>query len=89
MTGRAIDPIDGFRFFILSNDHKPAHVHVRRGKGRGAFEVKIDISGDEAILMKGEEHSRLAADAKLRKKAMKLVNENIEELQKVWREIYG
>jgi hypothetical protein len=39
--------------------------------------------------MKGEEYSRLAADARLRRKAMKLVNENIEELQKVWREIYG
>ncbi len=89
MTGRAIDPIDGFRFFILSNDHRPAHVHVRRGRGKGAFEVKIDISGSEAILVKGEESSRAAADAKLRKKAISLVNENLEELQTVWRKIRG
>jgi hypothetical protein len=89
MTGRAIDPIDGFRFFILSNDHSPAHVHVRSGKGKGAFEVKIDISGSEAILVKGEEYSRAASDAKLRKKAIKLVDENLEELQTVWRKIHG
>lgn len=89
MTGRAIDPIDGFRFFILSNDHQPAHVHVRRGKGKGAFEVKIDISGSEAIFVKGEEYNRAASDAKLRKKAIRLVNENLEQLQKVWKEIHG
>ncbi|MEL7053154.1 MAG: DUF4160 domain-containing protein [Cyanobacteria bacterium J06634_6] len=89
MTGRAIEPIDGFRFFVLSNDHEPAHVHVRKGKGKGAFEVKIDISGSEAILVKGEEHSRAAADAKLRRKAMKLVNEHLKELQQVWKRIHG
>lgn len=89
MTGRAIDPIDGFRFFILSNDHEPAHVHVRKGKGKGAFEVKINISGSEATLVKGEEYSRAAADAKLRKKALKLVDENLKELQIVWERIHG
>jgi len=89
MTGRAIDPIDGFRFFILSNDHTPAHVHVRKGKGKGAFEVKINISGFEATLMKGEENSRAASDAKLRKKALRLVNENLEALKLVWEEIHG
>ena len=89
MTGRAIDPIDGFRFFILSNDHTPAHVHVGKGKGKGAFEVRVDISGTEAILMKGEEFSRAASDAKLRRKAMNMVSENIEQLQEVWKEIHG
>ena len=89
MTGRAIPPIDGLRFFILSNDHEPAHVHVRKGKGKGAFEVRVDISGDEAILMKGEEYSRAASDAKLRKKAIRLVNENLTELKEVWEEIHG
>lgn len=89
MTGRAIDPIDGFRFFILSNDHTPAHVHVRSGKGKGAFEVKIDISGVRAILVKGEEYSRAASDSKLCRKAIELVDKNLEELQKVWRKIHG
>ncbi len=89
MTGRAIDPIDGFRFFILSNDHQPAHVHVRKGRGKGAFEVKIDISKAEATLVRGEEHSRAASDAKLRKKAIRLVNENLRQLQKVWEEMHG
>ena len=89
MTGRSIDPIDGFRFFILSNDHTPAHVHVRKGKGKGAFEVRVDISGTEAILMKGEENSRAASDAKSRRKALRLVNEHLQELKIVWKEIHG
>lgn len=54
-----------------------------------AFEVKIDISGSEAALVRGEVYSRAASDAKLRGKALKLVDENLEALQAVWREIHG
>jgi hypothetical protein len=41
--------INGFAFFMPSNDHEPAHVHVRKAE----FKVKIDISGDQAKVMGG------------------------------------
>lgn len=39
--------------------------------------------------MKGEECNRAASDAELRRKAIELVNENLAELQIVWKEIHG
>ncbi|PZO20163.1 MAG: hypothetical protein DCF25_07015 [Leptolyngbya foveolarum] len=72
---------DGFRFFMPSNDHEPNHVHVEKGE----FATKIDISGDQAILMKGEESKRTAKDPKLRKKALRLANTYLQTLKEEWR----
>lgn len=72
--------IDGFRFFMPSNDHAPSHVHVEKGD----FATKIDISGAEAVLMKGEEARRIAKDPKLRKKALRLANTNLQKLKEEW-----
>lgn len=58
--------VEDFRFFIPSNDHAPAHVHVQKG----SFATKIDISGSRAEWMVGEENKRAASDRKLRKKAI-------------------
>ncbi len=74
--------IGGFRFFMPPNDHEPSHVHVEKGD----FATKIDISGDEATLMKGEENKRAAKDPKLKKKALRLANDNLQELKAEWRE---
>ena len=82
--GQAIKPIDGFKFILPSNDHRPNHVHVSKGN----FEVRIDISGNEALLMKGEENSRAASDAKMRRKALTLVNNNLRAIQKAWEDIH-
>jgi hypothetical protein len=30
---------DGYQFFFYSNEHRPIHVHVRRGGGEAVFEV--------------------------------------------------
>jgi len=83
--GQAIKPIQGFKFILPSNDHLPNHVHVYKGE----FEVRIDISGKNAVLMKGEEGSRAASDAKMRRTALKLVNENLLAIQQAWRDIHG
>lgn len=64
------------------NDHEPSHVHVEKGD----FAAKIDISGDEAVLMKGEENKRTAKDPKHKKKALRLANINLQELKEEWRE---
>lgn len=39
--------LNGFAFFMPSNDHEPAHVHVRSAE----FKIKIDISGEQAEVM--------------------------------------
>jgi hypothetical protein len=36
---------NGFRFFFYSNEHRPLHVHVRKGGGEAVFEV-----GEEIVL---------------------------------------
>ena len=35
---------NGFRFFFYSNEHRPIHVHVRKGGGEAVFEVLISNS---------------------------------------------
>nr|WP_228025269.1 DUF4160 domain-containing protein [cf. Phormidesmis sp. LEGE 11477] len=74
--------VDGFRFFIPPNDHEPDHVHVEKGD----FATKIDISGDQAVLMKGEKTRRAAKDPKLKKRALRLANDNLQKLKAEWRE---
>ncbi len=59
-----------------------SHVHVEKGD----FATKIDISGDEAVLMKGEENKRTAKDLKLRKKSLRLANVNLQKLKEEWQE---
>ena len=75
--------LNGFKVVIFSDDHDPPHVHIRKGD----FEVKIDISGDHAALVAGEENSQRAADQKLRKQALKIANDNLTMLMNEWREI--
>lgn len=75
--------INGFKVVIFSDDHDPPHVHVRKSN----FEVKINISGEQAELMPGEESSRRAADKKLRKQALEIVDDNLASLMDEWRKI--
>ena len=78
-----IPPINGFKFVVYFDDHTPLHVHVKKDK----FEVKIDIEGDEAILMKGEENRRVAANKRYIKQALELVNDNLKTIKSRWEEI--
>ena len=78
-----ISPIDGFKFVIYFDDHSPLHVHVKKD----SFEVKVNIEGEVAVLMRGEEKRRVASNKKYVKQALKLVNENIETIKQRWEDI--
>ena len=68
--------LNGFQFFMPSNDHEPAHVHVRKAE----FKIKIDISGERAKIM--DESSK---DRKLQKQALKIADSNLTLLKTAWR----
>ena len=42
----------GFRFFFYSNDHRPIHVHVRKGGGEAVFEVENGVILRESVGLK-------------------------------------
>jgi hypothetical protein len=46
---------DGFRFFFYSNDHKPIHVHVRKGGGEAIFNVEGSVALRESVGLKTKE----------------------------------
>ena len=46
---------NGFRFFFYSNEHRPIHVHVRKGGGEAVFEVEGEIVLRESAGLKTKE----------------------------------
>ena len=46
---------NGFRFFFYSNEHRPIHVHVRKGDGEAVFEVEGGITLRESVGLKTNE----------------------------------
>ena len=67
---------DGFRFFFYSNEHRPIHVHVRRGAGEAVFNVEESIELRESQNMKVSELS----------KAQRLAEENRQLIVAKWHE---
>lgn len=65
----------GIKFIIYSDDHVPDHCHAKSAD----FEVKIDISGEEPMIMNvavgGSKESRF------QKTALKLAQARIDELK--------
>jgi len=49
---------DGYRFFFYSNEHRPIHVHVRRGGGEAVFDVEERIELRESQGLKVNELAR-------------------------------
>ena len=49
---------EGFRFFFYSNDHRPVHVHVRRGSGEAVFDVQDGVELRESQGLKVQELAR-------------------------------
>jgi len=49
---------DGFRFFFYSNDHRPIHVHVRKGDGEAVFVVEGTVALRESVGLKVQELRR-------------------------------
>lgn len=63
--------IDGFQFFMPSNDHSPAHVR------NAEFNTRIDISGEDAKLMD------VSGNQKLEKRALKIATTPIASIKKL------
>ena len=49
---------DGYRFFFYSNEHRPIHVHVRRGGGEAVFDIEERIELRESQGLKVKELAR-------------------------------
>ena len=65
----------GIKFIIYSDDHDPDRCHAKSAD----FEVKIDISGDEPILM--DVATDGSKEAKFQKNALKLARMRLNELK--------
>ena len=70
---------DGFRFFFYSNEHRPIHVHVRRGDGEAVFNVEEAVELRESQNMKVSELS----------KAQRLAKANRQLILEKWHEHLG
>jgi hypothetical protein len=51
--------IEGYRFFFYSNEHRPIHVHVRRGDGEAIFKVENTVELRESVGLKVQELARV------------------------------
>ena len=47
-----------YRFFFYSNEHRPIHVHVRRGGGEAVFDMESGVELRESIGLKVQELAR-------------------------------
>lgn len=70
---------DGFTFFFYSNEHRPIHVHVRRGGGEAVFNVEESVELRESQNMNVSELS----------KAQRLAEENRQLILEKWHEHIG
>lgn len=72
------------RVLVNPGDHDPLHVHVISSE----FEVKIDISGDQAcVLEKGQKHQN-TTNAKHTRAALALCQANLQYLKAEARKYY-
>ena len=46
---------NGYRFFFCSNEHRPIHVHVRKGGGEAVFNVDGEVVLRESVGLKTRE----------------------------------
>jgi hypothetical protein len=73
---------DGFDVMIYTDDHPPAHVHVRKAGG----EVVINLGDDETPPSIREVHGMKKQDTR---KAVIIVEDNQVYLLSMWGEIHG
>ncbi|WP_404423080.1 DUF4160 domain-containing protein [Nibricoccus sp. IMCC34717] len=69
---------EGFRFFFYSNDHAPAHVHVRKGSGEAVF-----VLAPEVLLQRSE-----GLTPQELSKAHRLTKENRDLIIRAWYEFF-
>jgi len=70
---------DGYRFFFYSNDHRPIHIHVRRGGGEAVFDVETGVELRESQGLKVKELAR----------AEELAREHRKLIIQKWHEYVG
>ena len=46
---------NGYKFFFYSNEHRPIHVHVRKGGGEAVFNVEGEVVLRESVGLKTRE----------------------------------
>ncbi len=78
--------IDGNRIVVNPGDHLPIHVYVQN-KDK-SLEVKIDISGDQAVPMRPAKDKRIKTTSAFTKLALKLCQNNLQFLQNAVRIYY-
>lgn len=66
----------GFRFFFYSNEHRPIHVHVRKGSGEAVFTVEGRVELRESVGFKVHEL----------RQAQDLARENRDLIVRKWHE---
>ncbi|HMC27114.1 MAG TPA: DUF4160 domain-containing protein [Verrucomicrobiae bacterium] len=69
----------GYRFFFYSNEHRPIHVHVRKGGGEAVFELEGEIELRESVGFKVPELRR----------AQHLARANLDVIIRCWNEHIG
>lgn len=73
--------VDGYKVLVYTNDHAPAHVHVRKNDAQ----LRVLI-GDAAILWDvtcGSPNSKTVA------RMVELVAEHLDACNALWRMLYG
>lgn len=75
----------GMDLLIYSNDHDPAHAHVRKG-GEWMLKVKLGEAGNPSTIDE-DTYSDLVS-VKWRKLALKLVEDNLDDCWDAWKRFH-
>lgn len=65
------------RIIVYPGDHPPTHVHVKDDQ----YEVKVDISGDTAQVIRPSKRERFKTTPKFTEKALQLCQTNLDFLK--------
>ncbi len=65
------------RIIVYPGDHPPTHVHVKDDQ----YEVKVDISGDTAQVIRPSKRERFKTTPKFTQKALQLCQTNLDFLK--------
>ena len=74
---------DGFRLMIYTKDHKPAHVHCRRGLARVV--LYLPPAGARPTIRNANRHAKVIDLAD----ALRIVGENQAKLWDAWRQYHA
>ena len=65
------------RIIVYPGDHPPTHVHVKDNQ----YEVKVDISGATAQVMRSSKKERFKTTPKFTERALRLCQANLDFLK--------